>query len=107
MREYTYDEITVGQIESFTVTMTTEMEDAFRRMTGDENPLHRDDAYACEVSQGRFSSHVSFGMLTASFYSTINEHKSETIVKMHKRELSDHSQKGRLFPAILGKVKNK
>lgn len=71
MREYTYDEITVGQIESFTVTMTTEMEDAFRRMTGDENPLHRDDAYSCEVSHGRFSSHVSFGMLTASFYSTL------------------------------------
>ena len=42
-----------------------------------------------------------------TFLKTINEHKSETIVKMHKRELSDHSQKGRLFPAILGKVKNK
>ena len=42
-----------------------------------------------------------------SKYSTINEQKSETMVKMHKRELSDHSQKGRLLPPIKGKVKNK
>ena len=39
--------------------------------------------------------------------STINEHKSGAFVKMHKRQLSDHSQKGRLLPTIQGKVKNK
>ena len=38
---------------------------------------------------------------------TINEHKSGAFVKMHKRQLSDHSQKGRLLPTIQGKVKNK
>ena len=43
----------------------------------------------------------------AGIFLPINEHKSEAIVKMHEGELSDHSQKGRLFPAILGKVKNK
>ena len=34
------------------------------------------------------------------WYLTINEHKSGAFVKMHKRQLSDHSQKGRLLPAI-------
>ena len=43
----------------------------------------------------------------AIYLLTINEQKSETMVKMHKRELSDHSQKGGLLPTIKGKVKNK
>ncbi len=71
MREYTFDEIEVGLTESFTTKITTEMEDMFRSITGDENPLHRDDDYAKEVSGGKFESHVAFGMLTASLYSTI------------------------------------
>ena len=71
MNEYTFDEITVGQSESFVRTVTPEMEDAFRAITGDENPLHRDDDFAREIGEGRFPSHVAFGMLTASFYSTL------------------------------------
>ena len=71
MREYTFDEIEVGLTESFTTKITIEMEDMFRTITGDENPLHRDDDYAKEVSGGKFESHVAFGMLTASLYSTI------------------------------------
>lgn len=71
MREYTFDEIDVGLTESFTITITTEMEDMFRAITGDDNPLHKDDNYAREISDGKFESHVAFGMLTASMYSTI------------------------------------
>lgn len=71
MREYTFDEIEVGLTESFTAKITTEMEDMFRAITGDENPLHKDDDYAKEVSGGKYESHVAFGMLTASLYSTI------------------------------------
>ena len=71
MREYTFDEIKVGLTESFSVTITPEMEDMFRTITGDENPLHKDNDYAREVSGGKFESHVTFGMLTASLYSTI------------------------------------
>ena len=71
MREYTFDEIEVGLTESFTTKITTEMEDMFRAITGDENPLHKDDGYAKEVSGGKYESHVAFGMLTASLYSTI------------------------------------
>jgi acyl dehydratase len=71
MKEYTYDEISVGQCETFTKTITIEMENAFRSVTGDENPLHRDDDFACEISRGNFQMHVTFGMLTASLYSTL------------------------------------
>lgn len=71
MKEYKYNEIYVGQTESFTVVITKEMEDEFRRITGDLNPMHSDDEYAKEVSQGKYNEHIVFGMLTASLYSTI------------------------------------
>lgn len=71
MNEYRFDDIMIGQTESFQKEITVEMEDSFREITGDTNPLHWDDAFAMEVGNGKFKSHVSFGMLTASFYSTI------------------------------------
>lgn len=71
MNEYIFDEIQVGLTESFEKKITAEMEDSFREITGDENPLHRDDSFAAEVSGGAYGSHVAFGMLTASMLSTI------------------------------------
>ena len=71
MNEYTLADIAVGFSQSFTKEITTQMEDSFRCITGDENPLHKDDTYAASVSNGKFSRHVSFGMLTASLYSTL------------------------------------
>ncbi len=71
MNELPFDEIKVGDRAEFRKVITGEMEDAFREISGDENPLHRDDEYASEIGDGRFQSHVSFGMLTASLYSTI------------------------------------
>ncbi len=71
MNEYTIDQIEVGMSEKFSKTVTKEMEDGFRLITGDENPLHQDDLYAKEISDGGFKGHVSFGMLTASLLSTL------------------------------------
>ena len=71
MNEYKMKDIEIGMEASFTKTMTTEMEDAFRQISGDDNPLHRDDQFAEEIGGGKFRSHASFGMLTASLYSTI------------------------------------
>lgn len=71
MREYRFEDITVGMQESFTAPITAGMEDAFREMTGDDNPLHRDDAFAREIGGGKWKGHVTFGMLTASLYSTL------------------------------------
>ena len=70
MNEYTYSDIQTGLSESFSAQITKDMEDSFRSITGDENPLHKDDDFARSVSQ-KYSGHVSFGMLTASFYSTL------------------------------------
>ena len=71
MNEYTFDEIEVGMSASFKKLITKEMEDSFRMITGDENPLHKDDSFALEMSKGKFKGHVAFGMLTASLYSTV------------------------------------
>lgn len=71
MNEYTYSQIEIGMKESFEREITKEAEDAFRQISGDHNPLHSDDMYAKEISDGKYDGHVAFGMLTASLYSTI------------------------------------
>ncbi len=71
MNELIYDEIEVGRRERFSIEITKEKEDLFRLICGDVNPLHMDDDYAIEVGEGKFKGHVTFGMLTASLYSTI------------------------------------
>ena len=71
MNEYTLAEIEVGMKAVFHKTITKEMEDAFRVISGDENPLHKDDTFALEISNGKFPGHAAFGMLTASLYSTV------------------------------------
>lgn len=68
INEYTYEEIEVGHKESFTITITEEMLEKFRDITGDINPLHNDEAYA--VSKGN-PGRVAYGMLTASLMSTL------------------------------------
>ncbi|MCQ2513405.1 MAG: dehydratase [Lachnospiraceae bacterium] len=68
MNEYRFDEIQVGQEESFEITITEEMMDVFQRVTEDINPLHNNPAFAKEKG---FEGKVVFGMLTASFLSTM------------------------------------
>ena len=68
MNEYRFDEIQVGQEESFEITITEEMMEAFKTVTEDVNPLHNDSSYAKEKG---FEGKVVFGMLTASFLSTM------------------------------------
>ena len=67
MNHYTLAEMTPGLTEEFTVTVTPEMMDAFRAITGDVSPIHIDADYA----RGRgFPGRVVYGMLGASFFST-------------------------------------
>lgn len=68
MNAYRFEEITIGQEERFTVKITEQMLDTFGEMTGDVNPLHHDAAFARK--QG-YEKRVAFGMLTASFLSTL------------------------------------
>lgn len=71
MNEYTFAEISPGMKASFEKEITLEMENEFREISGDDNPLHRDDEFAREAGGGKFPGHAVFGMLTASFYSTM------------------------------------
>ncbi|MBP5608701.1 MAG: MaoC family dehydratase [Lachnospiraceae bacterium] len=68
MKHYGFEELKEGVSESFKVTVTEEMLEAFRNMSGDENPLHCDEEYAKGCG---FPGRVVYGMLTASFYSTL------------------------------------
>lgn len=68
MNCYHYDEIRIGQEESFSFQITGEKVQAFCSITGDENPLHTDAVYA--RSKG-YQDKVAYGMLTASFLSTL------------------------------------
>ena len=68
MNEYSYEEISIGHKESFSVNVTEEMMASFNKMTGDINPLHNDEEYAkSKGNPGR----VVYGMLTASLLSTL------------------------------------
>lgn len=71
MNEYSFKDIEIGAKASFARVITSEMEKAFREISGDENPLHMDDVFAQEISDGKFQCHVAYGMLTASLYSTV------------------------------------
>ena len=68
MKEYIYDELYVGQEEAFSVHLTAEMMENFRNITGDLNPLHVDERFARDRG---FPDKVAYGMLTASFLSTL------------------------------------
>ena len=68
MNHYTFEEIKTGMEEQFSVTITEQMMQQFREMTGDVNPLHCADTFAKEKG---FAGKVAYGMLTASFLSTM------------------------------------
>lgn len=68
MKSYQYPEIKVGDTEQFSVVITAEKFDFFKKITNDLNPLHVDSTYA---KQQGFVDRVTYGMLTASFLSTM------------------------------------
>jgi len=68
MKEYCLHEIREGLSHQFQVTVTEDMVERFRESSGDVNPLHTDRDFA--LSHG-YRDRVVYGMLTASFYSTL------------------------------------
>lgn len=68
MNRYSLEDINVGMTESFERTISAEMLEKFRDITGDINPLHNDKDYAHERGYG---GRVVYGMLVASLYSTL------------------------------------
>ena len=68
MNSYTLSEIQKGLTETFTVTVTEEKMQLFRQLSGDVSPIHIDEEYA---KQRGFEGCVCYGMLGASFFSTL------------------------------------
>ena len=68
MNKYTFEQLSIGQSESFEVTVTSEMMKHFLEISGDGNPLHNDEEFAKE--QG-YEHKVVYGLLTTSFISKL------------------------------------
>ena len=68
MNEYLFSNIETGMEESFNTLITEDFMNSFRNITKDTNPLHLDEDFA--KSKGH-KDKVVFGMLTASFFSTL------------------------------------
>lgn len=68
MNHYGFYELREGMKEEFTVSVDADKMDKFCQITGDVNPLHKDKLFA--RSKG-YPSTVVYGMLTASFLSTL------------------------------------
>lgn len=68
MKEYQLKDIKIGMTEEFKVQITEKMQNDFREITGDINPMHSDENFAKEKG---FEKTLVFGMLTASFFSTL------------------------------------
>lgn len=67
-KNYSWSELSIGLTESFSVTVTQELQDTFTKLTGDINPMHLDSNYAVRMG---YQDKIVYGMLTASFYSTL------------------------------------
>lgn len=68
MKEYRWEDLSIGLRHGFEAVFTEEMAESFALLSGDCNPLHVDRDYA--VSAG-YPSPVLFGMLTSSLYSRL------------------------------------
>ena len=63
-----FEQINVGDKSFLTHTITAEDVELFVKLTGDDNPVHLDEAFVAGTSLRR---PVVHGMLTASFISTL------------------------------------
>ena len=68
MNNISYEQIKVDHVEEFSFSVTEKHMEMFLQITKDENPLHCDEKYAKERG---FEQKVVYGMLTASFLSTL------------------------------------
>lgn len=68
LNEYSYDDIFIGQKESFMIKITESMVQTFGNFSGDLNPLHMDTKFAESSS---FKKRIVHGMLLSTFFSQL------------------------------------
>ena len=66
--ELSYNDISIGQQETFIIKITASMVEKFSNLSGDLNPLHMDNEFAESSS---FKKRIVHGMLLASFFSQL------------------------------------
>ena len=66
--ELSFNDISIGQKESFSKKITESMLDEFSRFSGDFNPLHMNNEFA---ESSTFGKRIVHGMLLASFFSQL------------------------------------
>ena len=64
----TIDELEVGQAATLEHTVTDEDIQKFAEVSGDNNPVHLDEAYAAETM---FEGRIAHGMLSAAYISAV------------------------------------
>lgn len=68
MNNYKFNDIKLDMQEEFKVEITHKMQENFREITGDINPMHSNIEFA---KQKGFDNILVFGMLTSSFFSKL------------------------------------
>ena len=68
MNERRFADLQLGQKERFVRQITLEMLADFQRLSGDDNPLHSDKAFAASLGH---KDRVAHGLLAASLYSAL------------------------------------
>lgn len=68
LNEFSFDEILIGQKESFSVKITESTLNEFSKLSGDFNPLHMNSKFANSSSFGK---RIVHGMLLSSFFSQL------------------------------------
>ena len=68
LNELSYNDISIGQQESFIIKITESMVEKFSNLSGDLNPLHMDNEFA---ESSLFKKRIVHGMLLSSFFSRL------------------------------------
>ena len=68
MNHYSFEEIKIGQTINFEYELNQEKMEMFKKITGDENPLHNNLEYAMDAG---YPEKVVYGMLTSAILSTL------------------------------------
>lgn len=65
---YFYEDLRVGMEDSFAKRVTEKEIAAFAELSGDNNPIHLDEAFAAGTA---FGGRIAHGLLSAAFISTV------------------------------------
>ena len=66
--DFYFDDIQIGQKESFSKKISESLLDEFSKFSGDYNPLHMSDEF---TKSSKFGKRIVHGMLLASFFSQL------------------------------------